>query len=137
MGPLKPSILPSVGIAVHLMRKLEFPTLYSSKIQSSPHGLLDQSCAGSHTTLDVIPPHPRFGCFWAYSNTLPQGVELMVLPFVKSLFCPTLLSPNEFLVRTPLEASHLRPTFLRPHEGWGGVGCVTGVQKGLQMAPVF
>ena len=38
-------------------------------------------------------PHtPPFEPFWAYSRTLPQGVEL---------FCPINASPNEVLVRTP------------------------------------
>ena len=46
-----------------------------------------------------IPPH--FRDFWAYSRTLPQGVELLVQPLVKSLFCPINASPNEFLVGTP------------------------------------
>ena len=49
--------------------------------------------------------------FWAYSRTLPQGVELLVQPLVKSLFCPINASPNEFLVRTPPDPPHLKPTF--------------------------
>ena len=59
-------------------------------------------------------PHiPPFGPFWAYSRTLPQGVELLVEPFVKSLFCPINASPNEVLVRTPPDPPHLKPTFFR------------------------
>ena len=73
-------------------------------------------------------PHtPPFWPFWAYSRTLPQGVELLVQPLVKSLFCPINASPNEFLVRTPLDPPHLKPTFLRFSRrggggGWGGGG---------------
>ena len=68
-------------------------------------------------------PHTRpFWPFWAYSRTLPQGVELLVQPLVKSLFCPINASPNEFFVRTPGDPPHLKPTFLR-YSGRGvGVG---------------
>ena len=38
--------------------------------------LLDQSQAGVYRVKRHIPPH--FGVFWAYSRTLPQGVELLV-----------------------------------------------------------
>ena len=38
--------------------------------------LLDQSQAHAYTGKRHIPPH--FGPFWAYSRTLPQGVELLV-----------------------------------------------------------
>ena len=38
--------------------------------------LLDQSQAGVYWGKHHIPPH--FGPFWAYSRTLPQGVELLV-----------------------------------------------------------
>ena len=38
--------------------------------------LLDQSQAGVYRGKHHIPPH--FGPFWAYSRTLPQGVELLI-----------------------------------------------------------
>ena len=38
--------------------------------------LLDQSQAGVY--MGKTPHTPHFGPFWAYSRTLPQGVELLV-----------------------------------------------------------
>ena len=38
--------------------------------------LLDQSQAGVY--MGKMPHTPPFGPFWAYSRTLPQGVELLV-----------------------------------------------------------
>ena len=81
----------------------------SKKITSQR--LLDQSQAGVYRRKCHIPPH--FWPFWAYSRTLPQGVELLVEPLVKSLFCPINASPNEFLVRNPPpDPHHLKHTFL-------------------------
>ena len=65
---------------------------------------------------------PLLGPFWVYSRTLPQGVELLVEPLVKSFFCPINASPKEFLVRTPpdppLETHFLK--LLREVGGWRG-----------------
>ena len=86
----------------------------SSKIEVfeiTSQRLLDQSQAGVY--MGKTPHTPPFWPFWAYSATLPQGVELLVQPLVKSLFCPINASPNEFLVRTPLDPPHLKPTFFR------------------------
>ena len=40
--------------------------------------LLDQSQAGRQTYMGKMPHTPPFWPFWAYSRTLPQGVELLV-----------------------------------------------------------
>ena len=71
--------------------------------------LLDQSQAGIY--MGKTPHTPHFWPFWAYSRTLPQGIELLVYLLVKSLFCPIKASPNEFLVQTPPDPPHLKPTF--------------------------
>ena len=58
---------------------IQFFTLGSSKIEASEitsQRLLDQSQAGVYRGKRHVPPH--FGPFWAYSCTLPQGVELLV-----------------------------------------------------------
>ena len=56
--------------AVHKTRALgQFSEITSQR-------LLDQSQAGVYRGKRHIPPH--FGPFWAYSGTLPQGVELLV-----------------------------------------------------------
>ena len=47
--------------------------------------------------------YPLLGSFGGYSSTLPQGVESLVPLLVKSFFCAMNASPDEFLVRTPLE----------------------------------
>ena len=92
--------------------------------------LLDQSQAGVY--MGKTPHTPPFWPFWAYSRTLPQVVELLVEPLVKSLFCPINASPNEILVRTPppprpppLETHFFQ--VLREGGGWGGGG--GGVKK--------
>ena len=48
-----------------------------------------------------IPPAPILGLFGPIGVPYPKGVELLVQPLVKSLFCPINTYPNEFLVRTP------------------------------------
>ena len=50
-------------------------TLFRLKITSQR--LLDTSQAGVYRG-KRHPPPPHFGPFWAYSRTLPQGVELLV-----------------------------------------------------------
>ena len=55
---------------------MQFFTLGSSKIKVTSQRLLDQSQAGVYMGKRHIPPH--FWPFWAYSRTLPQGVELLV-----------------------------------------------------------
>ena len=57
------------------MHKLEFPTLYGSKIQSCSQGLLDESFTRPHTTLNVILPQPRVGCFWPTGIPYPKGLN--------------------------------------------------------------
>ena len=55
--------------------------------------------------------------------TRPQGMELLVQPLVKSLFCPINPSPNEFLVGTPLAPPPPPQTHtLETHFFWGGGG---------------
>ena len=81
----------------------------SSKMEITSQRLLDQSQAGVY--MGKTPHTPPFWPFWAYSRTLPQGVELLAL--VKSVFCPINVSPNEFLVWTPPDPPPLKPTFLR------------------------
>ena len=44
--------------------------------QITSQRLLDQSQAGVY--MGKTPHTPHFGPFWAYSRTLPQGVELLV-----------------------------------------------------------
>ena len=70
-----------------------------------------------------IPPH--FGPFWAYSRTLPQGVEWLVEPLVKSLFSQINASPNEFLVRNPPRNPH----FFEGGCGGGGAGWGSKMSK--------
>ena len=66
---------------------------------------------------------PIFGLFGPIRVPYPKGFGLLVKPLVKSLFCPINASPNEFLVRTPPNPPHLKPTFLRlSGRGGGGVG---------------
>ena len=48
----------------------------SSKIEVTSQRLLDQSQAGVY--MGKTPHTPPFGPFWAYSRTLPQGVEMLV-----------------------------------------------------------
>ena len=74
---------------------------------------------------------PPFGPSWVWSRTLTQGVELLVSPLLKSLFCPINASPNEFLVPIPPNPPHLKSTSLMevgrgevqscpPPPFWGG-----------------
>ena len=65
-------------------------------------------------------PPPPLGFFGGYSCTLPQGVESFVLPLVKSLLCPIKASPDEFLVRTPLDPPPLEPHFFEVLREVGG-----------------
>ena len=58
---------------------MQFFTLGSSKIkvfEITSQRLLDQSQAGVY--MGKTPHSPPFWPFWAYSRTLPQGVELLV-----------------------------------------------------------
>ena len=55
---------------------VQFFTLGSSKIEVTSQRLLDQSHAGVY--MGETPHTPPFWPFWAYSRTLPQGVELLV-----------------------------------------------------------
>ena len=73
MGPLKPPMLPFVGSWVNLMRRFEFPTLYSSKTESSSQRLLDQSYASPHTVLIIILPHLGLGVFGPIRIPYPKG----------------------------------------------------------------
>ena len=50
-----------------------FPPSTGQKWKITSHRLLDQRYIGGNAT---YPPH--FGPFWAFSRTLPQGVELLV-----------------------------------------------------------
>ena len=52
---------------------VQFFTLDSSKIEVTSQRLLDQSQAGVYMGENATYPP-----FWAYSRTLPQGVELLV-----------------------------------------------------------
>ena len=66
--------------------------------------------------------------FWAYPHTLPQGVELFVLPLIESLFCSINTPPNEFLVRKP------PPQTAPPFETQFFEGGIKNVEK---MTPPF
>ena len=55
---------------------VQFFTPDSSKIEVTSQRLLDQSQAGVY--MGKMPHTPPFWPFWAYSRTLPQGVELLV-----------------------------------------------------------
>ena len=69
-----------------------------------------QGCIRENTT------YPPFGAFLgAILVPYPKVFNCWFNPFVKSLFCPINASPNEFLVRTPLDPPppHLKPTFWR------------------------
>ena len=52
---------------------VQFSSLSNAKMEITSQGLLDQSQAGVYRGKRHIPP--LFGPFWAYSCTLPQGVE--------------------------------------------------------------
>ena len=54
----------------------QFSGLGSSKMEITSQRLLDQSQAGVY--MGKTPHTPPFWPFWAYSRTLPQGVELLV-----------------------------------------------------------
>ena len=55
---------------------MQFSSLGSSKIEITSQRSLDHNRLGVYRAKHHIPPH--FGPFWAYSRTLPQGVELLV-----------------------------------------------------------
>ena len=55
---------------------MQFSHLSSSKMEITSQRLLDQSQAGVY--MGKTPHTPPFWPFWAYSRTLPQGVELLV-----------------------------------------------------------
>ena len=55
---------------------MQFSGLGNSKIEITSQRLLDQSQAGEY--MGKTPHTPPFWPFWAYSRTLPQGVELLV-----------------------------------------------------------
>ena len=55
---------------------MQFFTLASSKIEVTSQRLLYQSQGGVY--MGKTPHTPPFWPFWAYSRTLPQGVELLV-----------------------------------------------------------
>ena len=55
---------------------MQFSRLNSSKMEITSQRLLDQSQAGVY--MGKTPHTPPFWLFWAYSRTLPQGVELLV-----------------------------------------------------------
>ena len=55
---------------------MQFSRLNSSKMEITSQRLLDQSQAGVY--MGKTPHTPPFWPFWAYSRTLPQGVELLV-----------------------------------------------------------
>ena len=65
---------PPKGLVHNLL--MQFVTLGSSKIEVTSQRLLDQSQAGVY--MGKTPHTPPFWLFWAYSRTLPQGVELLV-----------------------------------------------------------
>ena len=53
-----------------------FPPSTGQKWKITSQRLLDQSQAGVY--MGKMPHTPPFWPFWAYSRTLPQGVELFV-----------------------------------------------------------
>ena len=55
---------------------MQFSRLNSSKMEITSQRLLDRSQAGVY--MGKTPHTPPFWPFWAYSRTLPQGVELLV-----------------------------------------------------------
>ena len=55
---------------------MQFSRLGSSKMEITSQRLLDQSQAGVY--MGKTPHTPPFWPFWAYSRTLPQGVEMLV-----------------------------------------------------------
>ena len=56
--------------------RLQTKVIISGKKEITSQRLLDQSQAGVY--MGKTPHTPPFWLFWAYSRTLPQGVELLV-----------------------------------------------------------
>ena len=99
--------------------------------------LLDQSQAGVYRGKRHIPPH--FGPFWAYLRTLPQGLELLIYPLVKSLFCPINASPKEFWSgppQSPPLETHFFEVLREVGVGVGGGGGWGGGSK-IDPPPFF
>ena len=62
------------GVSTNCLSSFQPSTSQKWKITSQR--LLDQSQAGVY--MGKMPHTPPFWPFWAYSRTLPQGVELLV-----------------------------------------------------------
>ena len=67
---------PPSGVGVGFFWVLGREPWNSGALKITSQRLLDQSQAGIY--MGKMPHTPPFGPFWAYSRTLPQGVELLV-----------------------------------------------------------
>ena len=65
-----------MAFGVSTNRLSSFQPFTSQKWKITSQRLLDQSQAGVY--MGKTPHTPPFWPFWAYSRTLPQGVELLV-----------------------------------------------------------